>query len=57
MFAKWLDTQDGASWDQLLEALRSQSVQEISLANQIEDMLGNTNENYNNYCKSHEVSC
>ena len=40
MFNKWLETQTNASWDQLLEALRSPSVQLESLANQIDQMLG-----------------
>ena len=38
MLAKWLQ-QERASWDQLLEALRSESVQRMNLANQIEQML------------------
>ena len=39
MFKKWLDTQENASWDQLLRALRSKSVQLNTLANKIENML------------------
>ena len=39
MFAKWLETPENASWDQLLEALRSPGVQLESLANQIDQML------------------
>ena len=39
MFKKWLETQENASWDQLLEALRSPSVQLMTLANQIDQML------------------
>ena len=35
MFKRWLETEN-ASWNQLLEALRSQSVQLMYLANQIE---------------------
>ena len=38
MFAKWLDTQENASWDQLLEALRNSGVQLESLANRIGQM-------------------
>ena len=45
MFAKWLQ-QDGASWNQLLEALKSKSVQQMHLANQIEQMLDNENDNH-----------
>ena len=40
MFNKWLETQKNASWDQLLEALRSPSVQLDNLAYQIDQMLG-----------------
>ena len=47
MFAKWLATQESANWDQLLKALRSQSVQEMTLASRIEQMLGDTNDKYN----------
>ena len=36
MFAEWLKTEVDASWDQLVEALRSSSVQLVHLANQIE---------------------
>ena len=39
MFTKWLQTQENASWDQLLEALRSPSVQLKNLANQIDQMI------------------
>ena len=39
MFKKWLDTQENASWDQLLRALRSRSVQLNTLANKIENLL------------------
>ena len=45
MFTTWLQ-QDVASWDQLLEALRSPSVQLEYLANQIEQMLDNDNDNH-----------
>ena len=38
MFKKWLEIENG-SWDQLLEALRSPSVQLMDLANHIEHML------------------
>ena len=38
MFKKWLETEN-ASWDQLLEALRSPSVELEYLANQIKQML------------------
>ena len=38
MFKKWLETEN-TSWGQLLEALRSPSVQLMDLANQIEQML------------------
>ena len=40
MFSKWLETQEDASWDQLLEALRSPGVQLESLANKIDQILG-----------------
>ena len=36
MFSNWLKKQVNASWDQLLKALRSPSVQLMDLANQIE---------------------
>ena len=39
MFAEWLNTQENASWDQLLEALRSPSVELMQLANKVEKML------------------
>lgn len=39
MFAKWLEIEENASWDQLLKALRSPSVQLIHFASQIEQML------------------
>ena len=39
MFSKWLEAQENASWDQLLEALRSPSVQLTNLANQIKQMM------------------
>ena len=45
MFAKWLNTQENASWDQLLEALRSPSVELMHLANQIEQMLDDEQNN------------
>ena len=45
MFGKWLQ-QDGASWDQLLEALRSPSVQLMHLASETEQMLDDENDNY-----------
>ena len=45
MFAKWLQ-QDDASWDQLLEALKSPSVQLMHFANQIDQILDDANENY-----------
>ena len=38
MFTEWLETEN-ASWDQLLEALRSPGVQLMDLANHIEQML------------------
>ena len=46
MFIKWLDTQVIASWDQLLEALRSPSVQLMHLASEIDQMLDNENDNH-----------
>ena len=39
MFKKWLETEN-ASWDQLLEALRSPSVQLVYVAKEIEEILG-----------------
>jgi len=39
MLEKWLDTQPDASWNQLLNALRSSCVQLNTLAHQIEQML------------------
>ena len=45
MFGKWLQ-QDGASWNQLLEALRSPSVQLMHLASKIEQMLDDEHANY-----------
>ena len=39
MFTEWLKTQEDASWDQLLEALKCPSVQLIDLVNRIEQML------------------
>ena len=38
MFSKWLETEENASWDQLLEALRSSSVNltQTTLAKKIE---------------------
>ena len=45
MFAKWLQ-QDGVSWNQLLDALRSESVKQMYLANQIEQMLDDENDNH-----------
>ena len=39
MFKKWLESQEQASWDQLLKALRSRSVQLSTLASRIENML------------------
>ena len=43
MFAEWLRTEVDASWDQLLEALRSSNVQLIHLADQIEHEIFDTN--------------
>ena len=43
MFAKWLETEENASWDQLLKALRSSSIQLTHLANQIEQILDPSN--------------
>ena len=55
MFVKWLDTQENASWDQLLEALRSPSVQLMHLAKQIEQMLDD--EQNNNHGKEIMIKC
>ena len=55
MFVKWLDTQENASWDQLLEALRSPSVQLMHLANQIEQTLDD--EQNNNHGKEIMIRC
>ena len=44
MFMKWLDTQVIASWYQLLEALRSPSVDLVHLASKIDQMLDNEND-------------
>ena len=46
MFAKWLETEVIASWDQLLEALRRPSVQLEYLASEIDLMLENENDNH-----------
>ena len=46
MFMKWLDTQVIASWYQLLEALRSPSVDLVHLASKIDQMLDNENDNH-----------
>ena len=46
MFTKWLNIQENASWDQLLEALRSPSIQRIDLASQIEKTLDDANNNH-----------
>ena len=46
MFTKWLETQVVTSWDQLLEALKSRSVQLVHLANEIDQMLDNENDSY-----------
>ena len=43
MFSKWLDTQESASWDQLLEALRSPNVWLKHIAIKLELMLNNNN--------------
>ena len=43
MFAKWLETEENASWDQLLRALWSSSIQLTYLANQIEQILDPSN--------------
>ena len=45
MFNEWLNTQDGASWDQLLKALRSPSIQLMHLASKIEQMLDDAKDN------------
>ena len=37
---KWLDTTEDASWNQLIKALRSPSVQLNSFASQLEQMIG-----------------
>ena len=55
MFVKWLDTEENASWDQLLEALRSPSVELMHLANQIEQMLDD--EQNNNHGKEIMIRC
>ena len=55
MFTEWLNTQESASWDQLLEALRSPSVQLIHLANQIEQTLDD--EQNNNHGKEIMIRC
>ena len=47
MFAEWLQ-QGGASWKQLLEALISKSVEQTDLANRIEQMLDNENDDHGN---------
>ena len=47
MFAEWLATQESANWDQLLKALRSPSIQGMTLASRIEQMIGDTNDKYN----------
>ena len=39
MFMKWLESQENASWDQLLKALRSRGLQMETLATKIENML------------------
>ena len=39
MFYKWLETEESASWNQLLGALRNQSVQLTRLACIIEELL------------------
>ena len=46
MFTKWLNTQENASWDQLLEALRSPCVQRMDLASQLEKTLDDVNSNH-----------
>ena len=43
MFAEWLRTEVDASWDQLLEVLRSSNIQLIHLADQIEREISDTN--------------
>ena len=54
MFAKWLK-QENASWNQLLEALRSPSVELMHLANEIEKMLDD--EQNNNHGKEIMIRC
>ena len=39
MLSEWLEKQENASWDQLLKALRSPSVQLMDVAKQIETQL------------------
>ena len=39
MFSEWLEKQEDASWDQLLKAFRSPSVQLKDLAKEIETQL------------------
>ena len=39
MFAKWLDTETNASWNQLIEALKSPSLDLLQLAKEIEQNL------------------
>ena len=39
VFMKWLETRVDASWNQLIRALRSPTVQLISLADQLEQMM------------------
>ena len=46
MFIKWLNTKENASWNQLLEALRSPCVQRIDLASQIEKTLDDAKSNH-----------
>ena len=50
MFKKWLESQVAPSWDQLLRALRSRSVQLIALADKIDNMLIGSGK-YINYLK------
>ena len=54
MFAKWLK-QENASWDQLLEALRSPSVELMQLANEVEKMLDD--EQNDNHGKEIVIRC
>lgn len=42
VFTKWLDTQYDASWNQLLDALKSPSIQMNTLAVKIEHILDNS---------------